>query len=73
MKKMLAMLILGASIALPAAAFVGGDEGGQDRIDRGTSQAPAVYLQTEPANPGTVAGPSQIEVPIQVNDSHDRG
>ncbi len=73
MKKMLAMLILGASIALPAAAFAGGDEGGQDRIDRGTSQAPAVYLQTEPANPGTVAGPDQNRNPIvELEHEHDR-
>ena len=69
MKKMLAMLILGATIALPAAAFAGGEEGGKDRS---TSQAPAVYLQTESTNPGTVAGPSQIEVPTQFNDSRDR-
>jgi len=68
MKKMLAMLILGATIALPAAAFAA-DEGGPDHADRGTSQV--VYLQTETANPGTVAGPGQYQNPI-VEVEHDR-
>ncbi len=58
MKKMLVMLILGASIALPAAAFAA-EQGTDNHPDQSTPQAPAVYLQTDQTNPGTIAGPGQ--------------
>jgi hypothetical protein len=68
MKKMLAMLILGATIALPAAAFAA-EAGTDNRPDfPSTYQAPAVYLQTEPVNLGTVSGPGQN--PTQINWIH---
>jgi len=69
MKKMLAMLILGATIALPAAAFAA-EAGTDNRPDfPSTYQAPAaVYLQTEPMNLGTVSGPGQN--PTQINWIH---
>jgi hypothetical protein len=66
MKKMLAMLILGA-IALPAAAFAA-EQGTDNRPDRNTPQAPAVYLQTDQTNLGTIAGPGQI--PNTINWIH---
>ncbi len=68
MKKMLAMLILGATIALPGAAFA--NEAGTDNYPDHSMpyQAPAVYLQTGPTNLGTVAGPSQN--PTQINWIH---
>jgi hypothetical protein len=67
MKKMLAMLILGASIALPAAAFAA-EQGTDNHPDHSTPQAPAVYLQTDQTNPGTIAGPGQI--PNKINWIH---
>jgi hypothetical protein len=64
MKKMLAMLILGATIALPAVgAFAEpGDDHHPDQP--ATWLTPAVVLQTEPmtpADPGTLAGPGQTQ------------
>ena len=60
MKQVLAMLIMGATIALPAAAAFAGDDQHPDHPDMW--QAPGVVLQTEPATPaepGTLAGPGQ--------------
>lgn len=60
MRKMLAMLIVGATIALPAAGAFAGDDRNNDHPD--TWQSPAVVLQTEPATPagpGMLAGPGQ--------------
>jgi hypothetical protein len=64
MKKVLAMLILGATIALPAAtAFAEpGDDHHPDHP--ATWQATGVTLQTEPttpADPGTLAGPGSTQ------------
>ena len=63
MKKMLAMLILGASIALPAAAFAA-DDNHPDHPAAG--QNSGLVLQTDetaPADPGMVAGPGQSSEP----------
>jgi hypothetical protein len=67
MKKMLAMLILGASIALPAAAFAA--EQGTDNHPDGTVPAAPVYLQSGPTDSGTVAGPGQ-QRPSPINWIH---
>jgi hypothetical protein len=68
MKTMLAMLILGATIALPAAAFAA-EAGTDNRPDSpSTYQAPAISLQTEPMDLGTVSGPGQN--PTQINWIH---
>jgi hypothetical protein len=68
MKTMLGMLILGATIALPAAAFAA-EAGTDNRPDSpSTYRAPAVYLRTEPMNLGTVSGPGQN--PTQINWIH---
>jgi hypothetical protein len=62
MKRMLAMLIVGATIALPAAGAFAGDDSHPDHMD--PWQTPGVVLQTEPmtpAAPGTLAGPDQTQ------------
>ena len=62
MRKMLAMLIVGATIALPAAGAFAGDDSNSNDDHLNMWQAPAVVLQTEPttpAAPGTLAGPGQ--------------
>jgi len=68
MKKMLAMLILGASIALPAAAFAA-EQGTDNHPDHSTSQAAPVYLQSGPTDSGAVAGPGQ-QRPSPINWIH---
>ena len=67
MKKMLAMLILGASIVLPAAAFAA-EPGTDNHPDHSTSQAAQVYPQSGPTDSGTIAGPGQI--PDKINWIH---
>ena len=73
MKKMLAMLILGATMALPAAAFAA--EGGTDNHPdyQMPFQAPAVYPQDGSQNgstdEGTVAGPG-LQRPSPINWIH---
>ena len=60
MRKMLAMFIVGATIALPAAGAFAGDDLNNDHPNMW--QTPGVVLQTEPttpAAPGTLAGPGQ--------------
>jgi hypothetical protein len=60
MKKMLAMLILGAATAFPATGAFAGDDQHPDHPDMW--QAPGVVVQTEPmtpAEPGRLAGPGQ--------------
>ncbi len=68
MKKMLAMLILGATMALPGAAFAA--EAGTDNHPdyRMPFQAPAVYTQYGSTGDGTVAGPGQN--PTRINWIH---
>ena len=59
MKKILAMLILGTSIAMPVAAFAA-EAGTDNHPDRLTlDQAPAVYMPAGSTDRGTVAGPGQ--------------
>ena len=65
-KKMLAMLILGASIAWPAAGVfaAAGDDNHPDHPVAG--QNSGLVLQTEetaPADPGMIAGPGQTPAP----------
>ena len=58
MRSVLAILVLGATIALTGAtAFAGGEEGGQDRTP--TFQAPRVVVRAEPTTQITIAGPSK--------------
>lgn len=75
MKKMLAMLILGASVALPAAAFAGepGERGSDNYVDRSfQNQAPVVYTQPGSTDQGTIAGPGLSPSPI-VDTSRENG
>ena len=72
MKKMLAMLILGASVALPAAVFAA-ERGSDNYFDQVfPSQAPAVYTQNGSTDQGTVAGPGMHPSPI-VDTSRENG
>ena len=62
MRNALVMLILGASIALPAAAFAA-ESGTDNHPDyRGPGAPPQLILRTGPATLGKIAGPSQ-EIP----------
>jgi hypothetical protein len=70
MKKLLAMLIVGATIALPAAGAFAGEDTHPDRPNMW--QTPGVVLQTEPATPaapGTLAGPGQA--PTDLGPYHE--
>ena len=70
MRKMLAMFVLGVSILLPAAAAFA-EAGDDHHPDRPNTYTPApVMLQTEPTNPGTVAGTDQ-SVPIWMQQRYD--
>ncbi len=69
MRKMLAVLVLGVSLALPAAAFAeAGDDHHPDHPS--TWQVSQVVLQTEPTNLGTVAGPGQNQ-PVWIQQRYD--
>ena len=60
MNKMLVTLIVGATIALPAAGAFAGDDQHPDHPDMW--QTPGVAVQAEPttpADPGILAGPGQ--------------
>ncbi|HLW58607.1 MAG TPA: hypothetical protein VKV57_01645 [bacterium] len=57
MKKMLVMLVLGASAALPGSAFAATAD--DNHSDSNAWQAPQMAAQFEPAGLGTVAGPGQ--------------
>jgi hypothetical protein len=63
MKKMLAMLILGASIALPASAFAADDNHPDHPAAGQTSGLVSQTDATAPGDPGMVAGPGQSTGP----------
>jgi hypothetical protein len=72
MKRMLAMLILGTSIAMPVAAFAA--EAGTDNHPDPSmlDQAPAVYMPVGSTDQGTVAGPGQ-HPSLTVDTSRENG
>ncbi len=61
MRNVLAVLILGISIALPgAAAFAGGEgERGADSDHLNRLQFPEVVFRPQPTGTGTIAGPGR--------------
>ena len=72
MKKMLAMLVLGASIAMPAAAFAA-EAGTDNHPDHSMPyQAPAVYTSAGSTDQGTVAGPG-MRPSLIVDTSRENG
>lgn len=68
MRYVLAMILalgIGVATAVPA-AFAGGEEGGHD-----LSFPTTTVVQSEPSNPGTVAGPQAPNNTIQMVDEHE--
>jgi hypothetical protein len=64
MRRMLALLILGASIAIPgAAAFA--EAGDDHHPGRPNTATPPVMLQMEPTNQSAVAG-SDAQLPVYI-------
>jgi hypothetical protein len=73
MKKMLAMLVLSASIAMPAAAFAA-EAGTDNHPDYSMPyQAPAVYTQTGSTDPslGTIAGGPAHDVSVDIRRNQE--
>ena len=69
MRRMLALVVLGVSIALTGAtAFAESERGGADHDYK--YQAPQVIVQTDPVNPGTFAGGTGGDVfqPVWMHD-----
>jgi hypothetical protein len=64
MKKMLAMLILGASIAWPAAGAFARDDSHPDHPVPGLNSGLVSQTdETAPGDPGMIAGPGQTPAP----------